>query len=89
MSTAKAKHQAQNQRQVNNVTPLISHAFAPVQNAAVASFLSLTTSYLYIVEGSFPNKVHVLLSGVCWKRRPGHCGLPPSQPCNPSALHPF
>ena len=45
MSTAKAKHQAQNQRQVDNVTPLISHAFAPVQNAAFASFLSPTTSY--------------------------------------------
>ena len=89
MSTAKAKHQAQNQRQVNNVTPLISRAFAPVQNGVVASFLSLTTYYLYIVEGSFPKRVHVLLSGVCWKRRPGHCGLPPSQPCNPSALHPF
>ena len=89
MSTAKAKRQAQNQGLVNNVTPLISHAFAHVQNAAVASFLSLTTSYLYIVEGSFPNKVHVLLSGVCWKRRPGHCGLPRAQPCNQSALHPF
>ena len=89
MSTAKAKHQAQNKRQVNNFTPLISYAFAPVQNAVVGIFLSLTTSYLYIVEGSFPNKVPVLLSGVCRKRRPGHCGLPRAQPCNQSALHPF
>ena len=56
MSTEKAKHQAQNQRQVNNGTPLIFRAFAPVQNGAVASFLSLTTSYLYIVEGYFSKK---------------------------------
>ena len=50
MSTAKAKHQAQNKRQVNNFTALISYASAPVQNAVVGTFLSLTTSYLYIVE---------------------------------------
>ena len=89
MSTAKAKQQAQTQRQVNNFTPPISYVFAPVKNAAVVSFLSLKTSCLEIVQAYFPTKVHVLLSGVCWKRRPGHCGLPRAQPCHQSALHPF
>ena len=89
MSTKKAKNQAQNKRQFNNFTSLISYAFAPAQNAADGTFLSPTIYYLYIAERSFPNKVHVLLSGVCWKRRQGHCGLPRAQPCHQSALHPF
>ena len=56
MSTAKAKHQAQNKRQVNNFTPLISYASAPVQNAVVGTFLSLTTSYLYMLNDLFQTK---------------------------------
>ena len=49
MSTSKAKHQAQNQRHVKNITLLIPCSFARVQNAPFATFVSLTTSFLNMV----------------------------------------